>query len=185
MRSPALALSAVAALLALNTPASAAAWRGYISHSLGFAFAAPGDLKMGKTTYKGAVAGTRDAMTWTSTDDGIEYKAIVIDTTGEAAQSATLLGEAEYIFQDGQKLLMDSFGRVDRHYGRKLSIDLRNNGGRRIACFYFVNGRIISLQASVPAGGDVDTPELARFVDSITFYPERAADDDQELPLPK
>ena len=27
--------------------------------------------------------------------------------------------------------------------------------------------------------------ELARFVDSITFYPERAADEDKELPLPK
>jgi hypothetical protein len=74
---------------------------------------------------------------------------------------------------------------VDRHYGRKLSVDLPNNGGRKIACFYFVNGRIISLQASVPASGDVDSPELARFVDSITFYPERAADEDKELPLPK
>lgn len=184
MRSPGLVLSAFTALLALNTPASAA-WRGYISHTLGFAFAAPGDLKMGKTTYKGAVAGTRDAMTWTATDDGIEYKVMVIDTTSEAAQSATLLGEAEYIFQDGQKLRMDAFGRVDRHYGRKLTVDLPNNGGRKIACFYFVNGRIVSLQASVPASGDIDSPELARFVDSITFYPERAADEDQELPLPK
>jgi hypothetical protein len=183
MRSPALALSAVAALLALNTPASAA-WRGYISHSLGFAFAAPGELKLAKSTYKGAVAGTRDAISWTTTDDGIEYKAIVIDTTAGAAQSSTLLGEAEYIFQDGRKLLMDTFGRVDRHYGRKLSIDLPD-GGRKIACFYFVNGRIVSLQATVPKGGDVNTPELARFVDSITFYPERAADEDQELPLPK
>src|SRR5947208_2221080 len=104
MRSPALAVScAIAALLAFTAPADAA-WRGYISHQLGFAFAAPGDLKMGKTTYKGAVAGTRDAMTWTSTDDGIEYKAMVIDTTSSANQAATLLGEAEYIFQDGQKL---------------------------------------------------------------------------------
>lgn len=183
MRSPALALSAIAALLALNTPASAA-WRGYISHTLGFAFAAPGELKMAKTTYKGAVAGTLDATTWTATDDGIEYKAMVVDTTAEAAQSSSLLGEAEYIFQDGQKLRMDAFGRVDRHYGRKLTVDLPG-GARKIACFYFVNGRIVSLQASVPATGDIDSPELARFVDSITFYPERAADEDQELPLPK
>ena len=183
MRSPALAVSAVAALLALSSPASAA-WQGYISHSLGFAFAAPGDLKPGKMTYKGAVAGTRDAMTWTSMDDGVEYKAVVIDTTPVANQSATVLGEAEYIFQDQQKLMMDTFGRVDRHYGRKLTVDLPN-GGRKIACFYFINGRIVSLQATVAAGGDKDNPELARFVDSITFYPERAADDDKELPLPK
>jgi hypothetical protein len=178
-----LPVSALGAVLALSSPASAA-WQGYISHTLGFAFAAPGDLKPGKTTYKGAVAGTRDAMTWTSTDDGIEYKAVVVDATPVANQSATVLGEAEYIFQDGHKVMMDTFGRVDRHYGRKLTIDFPD-GGRKIACFYFINGRIVSLQATVPAGGDKDNPELARFVDSITFYPERAADDDKELVLPK
>jgi hypothetical protein len=185
MRSWALPVTAVAALMALTAPASAA-WRGYISHTFGFAFAAPGELKMEKSSYKGAIAGTRDAIVYSTVDDNIEYKAIVIDTTAVANQSATLLGEAEYIFQDGQKLLMDSFARVDRHYGRKLSVDLANNGGRKIAAFYFINGRIISLQATVlPANGDYDNPELARFVDSITFFPERAADDDAELPLPK
>ena len=185
MRSWALPVTAVAALMALTAPASAA-WDGYISHTFGFAFAAPGELKMEKSSYKGAIAGTRDAIVYSTVDDNIEYKAIVIDTTAVANQSATLLGEAEYIFQDGQKLLMDAFARVDRHYGRKLSVDLANNGGRKIAAFYFINGRIISLQATVlPANGDYDNPELARFVDSITFFPERAADDDTELPLPK
>jgi hypothetical protein len=185
MRSWALPVSAVAALMALTAPASAA-WQGHISHTFGFAFAAPGELKMEKSSYKGAIAGTRDAIVYSTVDDNIEYKAIVIDTTAVANQSATLLGEAEYIFQDGQKLLMDAFARVDRHYGRKLSVDLKNNGGRKIAAFYFINGRIISLQATVlPANGDYDNPELARFVDSITFFPERAADDDTELPLPK
>ena len=185
MRASILAATAATVLLAMGAPASAA-WQGYISHPLGFAFAIPGDnLKVEKTTYRGAVAGMRDAMVWSSTDDGIQYKATVIDTTPIANQSATLLGEAEYIFQDGKKLLMDSFGRVDRHFGRKLSIDLPNNGGRKIACFYFINGRIVSLEATVPTGGDYDSPELARFVDSITFYPERAADDDKELPIPK
>lgn len=188
MRVSALSCSAIAVLMALTAPAEAA-WHGYISHTLGFAFAmpaAPNELKIDKTTYKGAVAGTRDAMVWSTVQDNIQYQAFVIDTTAEARQSATLLGEAEYIFQDGKKLLMDSFGRVDRHYGRKLTVDLPNNGGRRIGCFYFINGRIISLQATVlPANGDYDNPEIARFIDSITFFPERAADDDTELPLPK
>lgn len=188
MRWTALPVAAITGLFALTTPASAA-WHGYISHSLGFAFAmpaAPNELKIEKTTYKGAVAGTRDVMVWSTVQDNVEYKAMVIDTRPVADQSATLLGEAEYIFQDGKKLLMDSFGRLDRHYGRKLTIDLPNNGGRRIGCFYFIDGRIISLQATVlPANGDYDDPEIARFIDSITFYPERAADDDTELPLPK
>jgi len=178
-----LAAVAGAALVASAAPASAA-WKGYISHPLGFAFAAPGDLKFERGKYQAAVAGNCDSMVWRSVDDGIEYKVIVIDTVAQANKAATLLGEAEYIFQDQKKLLMDAFGRVDGKFGRKLTIDLPNKS-RTTAAFWFVNGRIVSLQATVPANGDVDTPEMARFVDSITFYPVRAADDALELPLPK
>ena len=185
MRAWTLAVLASTALAAMMTPASAA-WHCYISHSLGFAFAAPGELKVEKGTYKAAVGGTHDSVIFRAVDDNIEYKAIVIDTTAEANNAATVLGEAEYIFQDRKKLLMDTFGRVDGKFGRKLTIDLPNNGGRTTAAFYFVNGRIVSLQATVlPANGDYDTPEMGRFIDSITFYTVRAANDATELTLPK
>ena len=183
MRLTALA-TLVAALAAMTAPATAA-WRGYISHPLGFAFAAPGELKVEKGTYRGAVAGPHDTFVYRFVDDNIEYKVVVIDMSDQANEAATLLGEAEYIFQEGKKVLMDTFGRVDRQYGRKLTIDLPNNAGRATAAFYFINGRIVSLQATVlPANGDYDTPEMARFVDSITFFTVRAADDAIELPVP-
>jgi hypothetical protein len=185
MRSLTLAALVGMALMAMMAPASAA-WHGYISHALGFAFAAPGELKVEKGKYQGAVAGAHDATIFRSVDDNIEYKVIVVDTGQQANQAATLLGEAEYIFQDGKKVLMDAFGRVDGKYGRKLTIDLPNKAGRTTAAFWFVNGRIVSLQATVlPANGDFDTPEMGRFVDSITFYTVRAADDAIELTLPK
>ena len=184
MRLTALA-TLVGALAAMTAPATAA-WRGYISHPLGFAFAAPGELKVEKGTYQAAVGGKHDTIVFRSVDDNIEYKAIVIDMTAQANQAATLMGEAEYIFQDRKKVLMDTFGRADGKFGRKLTIDLPNNGGRTTAAFYFVNGRIVSLQATVlPANGDYDTPEMGRFIDSITFYTVRAANDATELTLPK
>jgi hypothetical protein len=184
MRLTALAIVAGAALAAMTAPAPAA-WRGYISHPLGFAFAAPGELKVEKGTYRGTVAGQRDTLVYRFVDDNIEYKAVVIDMTDQANNAATLLGEAEYLFQDGKKVLMDTFGRVDRQNGRKLTIDLPNNAGRMTAAFYFINGRIVSLQATVlPANGDYDTPEMGRFVDSITFFTVRAEDDAIELPAP-
>jgi hypothetical protein len=174
----------VGALAAMTAPATAA-WRGYISHPLGFAFAAPGELKVEKGTYRGAVAGQHDTLVYRFVDDNIEYKAVVIDMGDKATDAATLLGEAEYNFQDGKKVLMDTFGRVDRQYGRKLTLDLPNNAGRATAAFYFINGRIVSLQATVlPANGDYDTPEMGRFVDSITFFTVRAEDDAIELPVP-
>ena len=173
-----------AALAGMPAPASAA-WKGYISHPLGFSFAAPGELKVEKGTYRADVAGARDSVVYRFVDDDIEYKAVVIDMSDKANDAATLLGEAEYNFQEGKKVLMDAFGRLDRQYGRKLTIDLPNNAGRTTAAFYFVNGRIISLQATVlPANGDYDTPEMARFIDSLSFYTVRAAEDAIELPAP-
>ena len=123
-----------------------AAWRGYISHPLGFAFAAPGDLKVEKGTYRGALAGQRDTLVYRFLDDNIEYKAVIIDMFDIANNSANLLGEAEYQFQENKKLLMDTFGRVDRQLGRKLTTDLPGNGGRSTGAFYFINGRVVSLQ---------------------------------------
>jgi hypothetical protein len=184
MRSTALA-TLVSAMLAAMTAPAVAAWHGYISHPLGFAFAAPGELKVERGTYRGAVAGARDTLVYRFVDDNIEYMVVVIEMGDQANNAATLLGEAEYIFQENKKVLMDAFGRVDRQYGRKLTIDLPNNGGRATAAFYFVNGRIISLQATVlPANGDYNTPEMGRFVDSVTFFTVRAADDAIELPVP-
>jgi hypothetical protein len=184
MRLMALMIVGIAALATMGAPA-AAAWHGYISHPLGFAFAAPGEIKMEKGTYRGAVAGQRDTTVYRFADDNIEYKAVVIDMSDKADNAATLLGEAEFLFQEDKKLLMDAFGRVDRQYGRRLTIDLPNNGGRTTAAFYFVNGRIVSLQATVlPANGDYDTPEMGRFVDSVTFFTVRAPDDAIELPVP-
>jgi hypothetical protein len=180
----ALAIFVGTALAATSAPATAA-WHGYISHPLGFAFAAPGELKVEKGTYRGAVAGARDTLIYRFVDDNIEYKAVVIDVSDKANDAATLLGEAEYNFQDGKKVLMDTFGRVDRQFGRKLTIDLPGNAGRASAAFYFIDGRIVSLQATVlPANGDYDTPEMGRFVDSITFFTVRAPEDAIELPVP-
>jgi len=186
MRFMALSALVFTALGTISLPAEAATWRGYISHPLGFAFAAPGELKVEKGSYQAAVGGKHDTVVFRSVDDNIEYKAVVIDMREQANNAASLLGEAEYIFQDGKKSLMDTFGRVDGQFGRKLTIDLPNKGGRTTAAFYFIRGRIVSLQATVlPANGDYDSPEMARFVDSITFYPVRADDDAIELTLPK
>jgi hypothetical protein len=184
MRLTALATLVGAVLATIAAPAMAA-WHGFISHPLGFAFAAPGAPKVEKGTYSGAVAGQRDTLIYRFDDDNIEYKAVVIDMTDKANNGATLLGEAEYLFQENKKVLVDRIERFDRQFGRKLTVELPNNGGRTTAAFYFIDGRIISLQATVlPANGDYDTPDMGRFVDSLTFMRIRAPEDAIELPAP-
>src|SRR5258708_38863697 len=89
----------VGALAAMTAPATAA-WRGYISHPLGFPFAAPGELKVEKGTYRGGVAGAHATGVYRVGDDNIEYEVVVLDGGGRANHAATLLGEDEYIFQE-------------------------------------------------------------------------------------
>ena len=60
------------------------------SHPLGFAFAAPGELKVEKGTYRGGVAGPHDTVIYRFVDDDIEYKVVVIDITGVAAMDVTV-----------------------------------------------------------------------------------------------
>src|SRR5438045_186093 len=74
----------VGAVLATMTAPATAVWRGYISHPLGFAFAAPGELKVEKGTYLGDMAGAHDTLVYRFVDDNIEYKVVVIEMSDKA-----------------------------------------------------------------------------------------------------
>ena len=112
MRSFGLAAAASAVFVLTIAPAEAA-WKSYINKQLGFSFEMPGDVKAAKTTYKAAVAGTRDGVSYTAVDDNIEYKATVIDFTKDPAEGSRYMEEAAYILQEDKHVLMNDFGRVE------------------------------------------------------------------------
>jgi hypothetical protein len=167
-----------------------AAWKSYINREFGFSFMAPGDVKANVGTFRGAIAGPRQTVLYRSTEGNIEYKVTVMSFIQAQAEGATLLGEREYMFQDGKKVLNDVFARVgsgkDTVYGRKIVVDLPDSKGRTTGAFYFTKGRLISLEATVlPAHGNLASPDPGRFVDSIAFVPFRTEADVVELETPK
>jgi len=94
------------------------------------------------------------------------------------------------MFQDGKKVLMDTFARVepgkDSVYGRKIVVDLPDKKGRSTGAFYFTKGKLISLEATVlPANGDFASPDPGRFIDSIAFVLSRTEPGAVELMTPK
>jgi len=189
MRSWTLAALAGAALAITTAPADAA-WKSYISKDLGFSFMAPGEVKAEIGTFRGAIAGPRQTIVFKSTEDNIEYKVTVMNFPQAQAEGASILGEREYMFQDGKNVLMDTFGRVepgkDSVYGRKMVVDLPDKKGRTTGAFYFNKGRLISLEATVlPANGDYESPDPGRFIDSIVFVSSRTEPDAIELKTPK
>ena len=168
----ALAGMAIASSTTAAAPA-AADWKTYVSKDLGFSFMAPGDVKADIGTYRGEVAGPRQTITFRSTEDKIDYKVTVLSFAQAQANGATLLGEREFMFRQRNPVLMDAFTQVgtgkDAIYGHKLAITLPMNKGRSMGAFYFVNGKLYALEATMPAGSNYAAPGPERFVDSIKF----------------
>jgi len=185
------------ALIGLTMLASAAfaapaeaAWKTYISHPLGFSFDAPGEVRAVKGTYRAGVAGTNDAIVYRSLDNNIQYRVTVVDFSNRLGDGAVLMEEAAYILQDEKHVLMNDFGRVEPGrnavYGRRLTFDLPNNGGRENAATYFTKGHLYVLEAIVlPANGDFTTPDAGRFLDSLAFDLSHTQPGASELVIPK
>ena len=173
------------AVLAVTILPAEAAWNSYLNREVGFSFLAPGDMKTEKGTYRSAMAGQRDAVVFRSVEDDVEFKVTVVDFAARTSDEAALIKEATATFLNNNKVLSDEDARIESDYGRKITIDFPNNGGRSMAAIYFKQGHLIQLQVTVPPNGDMLTPDLGRFVDSLAFgagYGESGA---TELKLPK
>lgn len=172
------------ALVLAITPAQAA-WHGYYNkQGVAFSFAAPGELKGEKSTYHSAIAGERGSLVFTSVEDNVEFKITVVDFPGRASDEAALIKEASSAYQDKARVLLDEDARIESSYGRKVTVDLPNNGGRSMTAIYFKDNHLIQLQATVLPGGDSDSAYMGRFVDSLAFYDSYIADGATELKLP-
>ena len=187
----------VVPLTVIGAPAQAA-WHSYVSHELGFSFEAPGEVKAQLGTSRHEIAGPRQTIVFRSVDDNIEYKVTVLKFGQAQMDGADLIGERVFTYEgpssnegvhDESRVLMDTFARVEPGkeavYGRKVTVNRPNNGGRTLAAFYFTKGKLYQLEATVlPANGDYGTPDAARFIDSVTFNLDRADKSATELKVP-
>ena len=184
MRFTALALL-VGAVMAITAAPAEAQWKSYRSRDLGFSFMAPGEVKVERGTYKAERSGEHPAIIFKSTNDNIEYTATVVDFSSQLGNAPSLLEEAVVTFMGSNKTMMDNYGRIGSLYGRKVTVDLPNDSGRSMCSFYFINGRLYQMKATVlPANGDYGTPDAARFVDSEVFLDRQMDPDAIELKLP-
>lgn len=184
MRFISLAILVGTALMMAAVPAQAQ-WRGYISRDLGISFHAPGDMITERGTYSGDRTGDHPTIVYRSAANDIEYRVVVSDFRERSDEGASLVIEAAFTFQDEKNVLMDAYARIDDTFGRKVTIDLPNNGGRSMGSFYFFQGYLYQTFATVlPANGDYGSPFMGRFIDSLSFGDERLNEGVIELSLP-
>ncbi len=184
MRFTSLAILVGTALMMAAVPAQAQ-WRGYVSRDLGISFHAPGDMITERGTYSGDRTGDHPTIVYRSAANDIEYRVVVSDFRERSDEGASLVIEAAFTFQDEKNVLMDAYARIDDTFGRKVTIDLPDNGGRSMGSFYFFQGYLYQTFATVlPANGDYGSPFMGRFIDSLSFGDERLNEGVIELSLP-
>ena len=178
----------VGTALAVSHVPAQAQWRGYVSYDLGISFHAPGEMITERGTYVGDRSGEHPSIVFHSSANNIDYSVVVIDFRDRADDGASLATEAAFTFQNQKNVVMDAFARIDETFGRKVTLDLPDNGGRTMGSFYFHNGFLYQTFATVlPANGDYGTPFMGRFIDSLSFIEDgnaRVNDDVIELSLP-
>jgi len=122
--------------------------------------------------YQTAILGRVPAAIYSVTDRGNTFSITVVDLSDRLMQSASVLQELIYIRTRDLNLVADTLSRADpgrnAAYGRRVTED-RPDGSRVVAAFYCTKGKLFLFEATIPPGGDKDSPTSGRFVDSVTF----------------
>jgi hypothetical protein len=122
------------------------------------------------------------ARTYTTTVENIVYKMLVADYSDRAGDGASILEEAMFQHTEADdhglrngKMLGNDTARIEpvprgATYGRRITMDMPNGGGRNLTNFYFRGGKLYEQSVTIlPANGDYATPNGSRFVESLLF----------------
>jgi hypothetical protein len=182
MRGLALTMTACTAVLVSGAPAQAG-WGYFACPSDNFASQFPDVPKMESISFAMPRHGQAlSARAFTVTVDDIIYKILVADYSDRVPDGASILEEAIFQYSEADdhglqngKILGNTTTRIEpvvrgATYGRSITMDFPNNGGRNQTNFYFRDGKLYEQSMTVlPANGDYSTPNGSRFVESLMF----------------
>lgn len=165
---------AVIAMLA-SVPASAAQWEEYRYDDLGISKEWPNPPTREAGEYTTPVVGTVPSTEFQTEDDNIIFHMTVAETEDHIDRAADILGECVANAEREGTPLANMTNRVeggaDAIYGRLVSVDLANNGGRKqTACLFNATGRLYIISATVlPEHGQPNSSTVIRFTNSLSF----------------
>jgi hypothetical protein len=162
---------ALAALAALALPISAQAqgWQAFRFDDAGFAVQLPGKPLEGRGAVKTGSGASLEARTYTLTADGVTYSMTVADLAKAGLAEQAAIDDAVKAFSAQGQVKTDVNERIDRHFGRELSV-ADSDGGQSAVSIFAVNGKLYVLEGKAlapnPAFG---TGKTIRFQQSLEF----------------
>jgi hypothetical protein len=158
----------ISALLVLAGPAAAQSWQEYSYPDYSFRVTFPADPRIETTTYQATDDRAVEAHVFSVHRDNAEFKVTVAELADPGLQETVVIDHAIKALSDGGEVKVNIPHRINRVYGRQLSI-LQGDGSRASVALFDFKGRLYEIEGkSLPAGND-GTADAIRFVQSLIF----------------
>jgi hypothetical protein len=158
----------IAAMVVGVGPAVAQSWREYTYPDHLFTVAFPADPQTETTTCQVADNRSVEARVYSVRQDNALFKVTVAELADTGLEESAVIGHAIKMMSDSAEVKVNIPHRVNRVYGRQLSI-VGADGVRSMVALFDYNGRLYQIEANaLPTGTDA-TADAIRFVQSLIF----------------
>jgi len=148
--------------------AVAQSWQEYSYPDQSFTVTFPGDPQMETTTYQVGNERAVEAHVYSVHQGNAVFKMTVVELADTGLDESTVIGRAIKMMSEGGDVKVNIPHRINRVYGRQLSI-VEPNGIRSMAAVFDYNGRLYQIEGKALPGGSDATADAVRFVQSLIF----------------
>jgi hypothetical protein len=169
-------LACVLTVLVVSLPAAAQGWKEYADPGNGFTVSFPVAPRIETTTYQAADGNAVQAKVYSLTQDGAVFKMTVADLSHAAMKESAVIDHAIKTLSQGGEIKVNIPARINRVYGRQLSI-VGADGSHSSVAVFFHKARLYQIEGKAQATGQVagqaaenDAASYAiRFQQSLVF----------------
>jgi hypothetical protein len=158
----------IAAMVFGVGPAVAQGWREYSYPDQFFTVAFPADPQTQTTTYPVADNRSVEAHVYSVRQDNALFKVTVAELADTGLEESVVIDHAIKMMSESGEVKVNIAHRVNRVYGRQLSI-VGANGIRSMVALFDYNGRLYQIEGNALPTGNDGTADAIRFVQSLIF----------------
>jgi hypothetical protein len=148
--------------------AAAQNWQEYSYPDYSFRVTFPADPQIEATTYRIADDRSVEAHIYSVHQDNAEFKVTVAELADAGLEESAVIEHAIKAMSEGGEVKVNIPHRINRVYGRQLSI-LGRDGSRAAVAVFDYNGRLYQIEGKSLSTGDDATAAAIRFVQSLIF----------------
>jgi hypothetical protein len=144
-------------------------WKAYPYPDAGFAVQFPAAPVVEKSTFKTSTGMSLPMTRYAARQDRTIYKIDVVDFSSVNADKTSTIAEAEKSFGASGKVTVAIDARINREYGRELSLS-GTDGSRSAIALFFVNKHLFILDGeALPPNAIAKSGDTIRFQESLQF----------------